>query len=373
MNTTAVQISRDRGDGLSAGTIHSKEAEQPIRWYVLTLPVSRKGYYSGNPGKGLQIELARRTRSGEPLFEYFAPSYVETREEDGKWISTNRPLLYNYLFVRASESEILRLKQFQPQYNFLPRIQDNRGAYFPYLSDEAMENLKWVARSYADKLPVFTSNSGTPMKGDRIRITEGQFKGVEAEVVIQPGGGRKTIMVCVENCMYIPLLSVEPGQYEIIALNSAKRHIYTRMDGERLPNGLHNALQRYHSANGITDEDKSLAREVLLQYENLQMESDIMRSKLYSILLPAYTILAEKEKQARLIETIHNIIPLLKSQQARALLWVTLYGCTNDSRYYDQAHTLINSWKEESTTKRNKQRLIRRVDEYDQWFGHKQQ
>lgn len=25
-------------------------------------------------------------------------------------------------------------------------------------------------------------------------------------------------MVCVENCMYVPLLCVEPGQYEVIAL-----------------------------------------------------------------------------------------------------------------------------------------------------------
>lgn len=90
-----------------------KKTSQIIRWYVLSLPVSRQGYYSGNPNKGLQIEIARRIRSGEPTFEYFAPSYVEVCEKEGILVNTHRPLLYNYVFVHASESEIFRIKQFQ--------------------------------------------------------------------------------------------------------------------------------------------------------------------------------------------------------------------------------------------------------------------
>ena len=46
-----------------------------IRWYVLVLPSCHKG-----PAKGLQEELERRRRNGEPSFEYFAPSYVEVKE-----------------------------------------------------------------------------------------------------------------------------------------------------------------------------------------------------------------------------------------------------------------------------------------------------
>ena len=354
----------------SEGMIRTKKTSQIIRWYVLSLPVSRQGYYSGNPNKGLQIEIARRIRSGEPTFEYFAPSYVEVCEKEGILVNTHRPLLYNYVFVHASESEIFRIKQFQPQYNFLPRIQDSHGAYFPYISDDAMENLKWVARSYADILPVYMHGSEFPMKGDRIRVTKGQFKGVEANVVIRPGGGKKRIMVCVEHCMYVPLLSVESGQYEVLALNRDNRHVYTRMDNERLSNGLHAALQRHHSTKGVTEQDKHLAEEVLCQYENLQLDSDIMRSKLYAMLLPAYTILGRKEKQERLIATIQHIIPLLKAKQARALLAVTLYGCINTLRYHDLGHSLVDEWKEETNPKRNRSILVQRLADYDRWFGH---
>lgn len=152
-----------------------------VRWYVLTLPVSRRGHYQGEPARGLKAELDRRTRTGEPTFEYFAPSYIEVRKRRGELVDTRRPLLYNYVFVHASEAEIYRMKRFQPQYNFLPRIRTAREEYYPYLTDRAMENLRWVAASYSDVLPLYTPEPGQLMKGDRVRITEGQFKGVEGD------------------------------------------------------------------------------------------------------------------------------------------------------------------------------------------------
>lgn len=58
-----------------------------VRWYVLTLPVSRRGHYQGEPARGLKAELDRRTRTGEPTFEYFAPSYIEVRKRRGELVT----------------------------------------------------------------------------------------------------------------------------------------------------------------------------------------------------------------------------------------------------------------------------------------------
>lgn len=348
----------------------ARKNSNAVRWYVLALPTSRKGHYPGNPARALQVELERRARSGEPVFEYFAPSYVEVRKQHGELIRTNHPLLYNYVFIHASEAEIYRMKRFLPQYNFLPRVREKDDAYYPYLSDEEMENLKWVAASYSDVLPVYTPGPERLMKGDRIRITEGQFKGVEASVIIQPGGGRKEVMVCVENCMYVPLLCVEPGQYEVIALNADNRHVYTRLNGDRLPSGLHEALKRYHSPEGVTDADRALASEVLLQYANLQLDSDVMRCKLYSMLLPAYAILGDREAFEQLLGTVRSILPLIRAEQSRSLLLVTLYGCTNCCLDYEQAHAAVDPWRAEQPLKKSKAQLLRRLDDYDCWLGH---
>lgn len=351
--------------------LRARKNSNAVRWYVLALPTSRQGHYQGNPARALRMELERRTRNGEPVFEYFAPSYVEVRKQHGELVRTNHPLLYNYVFIHASEAEIYRMKRFLPQYNFLPRVREKDDAYYPYLSDEAMENLKWVAASYSDVLPVYTPGPERLMKGDRIRITEGQFKGVEASVIIQPGGGRKEVMVCVENCMYVPLLCVEPGQYEVIALNADNRHVYTRLNGDRLPAGLHEALKRYHSPEGVTDADRALASEVLQQYANLQLDSDVMRCKLYSMLLPAYAILGDREAFDQLLGTVRSILPLIRAEQSRSLLLVTLYGCTNCCLDYEQAHAAVDPWRGEQPLKKSKAQLLRRLDDYDCWLGHR--
>ena len=351
--------------------LRARKNSNAVRWYVLALPTSRQGHYQGNPARALRMELERRTRNGEPVFEYFAPSYVEVRKQHGDLVRTNHPLLYNYVFIHASEAEIYRMKRFLPQYNFLPRVREKDDAYYPYLSDEAMENLKWVAASYSDVLPVYTPGPERLMKGDRIRITEGQFKGVEASVIIQPGGGRKEVMVCVENCMYVPLLCVEPGQYEVIALNADNRHVYTRLNGDRLPAGLHKALKRYHSPEGVTDADRALASEVLQQYANLQLDSDVMRCKLYSMLLPAYAILGDREAFDQLLGTVRSILPLIRAEQSRSLLLVTLYGCTNCCLDYEQVHAAVDPWRGELLLKKSKAQLLRRLDDYDCWLGHR--
>ena len=149
--------------------------QEAVRWYVLTLPTAGGGRDKISPSKGLDVELSRRERRGEALFEYFSPSYVEARKVGGKMVNTKRPLLYNYVFIHASENEIFSLKRTLPLYNFLPRVSSGGQSYFPYLSDREMETLRWVAASYSNELPVYVPDSGHLLKGDRVRITSGPF------------------------------------------------------------------------------------------------------------------------------------------------------------------------------------------------------
>lgn len=344
----------------------NQKNRQIIRWYVLVLPGCHRGLATG-----LQAELERRIKSGETLFEYFAPTFVEVKEVNGQLTDTKRPLLYNYVFVHASESEIYRMKQRLPQYNFLPRVKDADDTYhYPYLTDEAMKTMQWIARSYSNSIPVYAVDQSWLIKGDRIRITQGQFKNIEAHIIIQPRTKRKDVMVCIDNWMWVPLLRVNAGQYEIIELNAGNNHLYTHLNNERTQNQLHEAMGRYYGS-GTTEDDRRLATETLLQYANLQMDSDVMRCKLYSLLLPAYTILGDQSKKESLTGIMQVMFPAIKAEQSLALLLVTLYGCTDSSIYYDQAHAIVDTWRSESAPKKSKQQLIQRLDDYDLWLGHK--
>ena len=346
--------------------------QEAVRWYVLTLPTAGGGRDRISPSKGLDAELSRRERRGEALFEYFSPSYVEARKVGGKMVNTRQPLLYNYVFVHASEDEIFSLKRTLPLYNFLPRVSSGGRSYFPYLSDREMDTLRWVAASYSNELPVYVPDSGRLLKGDRVRITSGYFTGMEAEVVIQPGGGHKDVMARILDCMWVPLLEVKPGEYELIELNTKGKHVYTHLDNDRLREGLHDALGRYHASGSVSEEDTRLAREVLRSYGSLRAETDVMRCKIYSSLLPAYKLLGEEDEFVRLLATMRSMLPVVKAAQFRALLLVDtlrLHG-----QQFSTGRWRMRWWIRGGVSPRpRKQRTVLiRPDwnDYDRWLKH---
>ena len=366
-----MNVLRDGCSERGTARVGKRHDLKTVRWYVLTLPttgVARRDKIS--PAKSLDAELSRRKRRGETLFEYFAPSYVEVRKVDGKMVNTKRPLLFNYVFIRSSVEEIFQMKRTLPLYNFLPRVSSGGMTHFPYLSDSEMGNLRWVAESYSNELPVYVPDSNRLLKGDRVRITSGYFTGMEAEVVIQPGGGHKDVMARILDCMWVPLLEVKPGEYELIELNTKGKHVYTHLDNDRLSEGMHKALGRYYLSGKLGKEDELLVREVLKGYASLRVETDVMRCKVYSLLLPAYKLLAQEEEFERLHSTLRNMLPLVKAVNSRALLLVTLYGCTNNNLYYRMAHELVDPWRDDPSPKRSKALLIQRLHDYDIWLKH---
>ena len=366
-----MNVLRDGRSERGTARVGKRHDLKTVRWYVLTLPttgVARRDRIS--PAKSLDAELSRRERRGETLFEYFAPSYVEVRKVDGKMVNTKRPLLFNYVFVRSSVEEIFQMKRTLPLYNFLPRVSSGGMTHFPYLSDDEMGNLRWVAESYSNELPVYVPDSDRLLKGDRVRITSGYFTGMEAEVVIQPGGGHKDVMARILDCMWVPLLEVKPGEYELIELNTKGKHVYTHLDNDRLSEGMHKALGRYYLSGKLGKEDELLVHEVLKGYASLRVETDVMRCKVYSLLLPAYKLLDQEEEFERLYSTLRNMLLLVKAVNSRALLLVTLYGCTNSNLYYRMAHELVDPWRDDPSPKRSKALLIQRLHDYDIWLKH---
>ena len=149
MKKLSHQFDKPKRSVASPEALEALRNNNAVRWYVLSLPDCHRGGV-----RGLQREQDRRIQAGEPSFGFFAPSYQEVKRIDGKFVNTQRPLLFNYVFVRASERDVFQLMQRFPVLSFLPRVRERKREYFPYLSDAAMENLQWVARSYSNTLPV---------------------------------------------------------------------------------------------------------------------------------------------------------------------------------------------------------------------------
>ncbi len=336
-----------------------------VRWYLMIYPDRRKGLVGG-----LEREIARRRHAGEPDIEFFAPVYVEAKETGGRIVSTEKQLFFNYVFVHASENELFRLKKHADQYNLPKREFTDDGAYhYPYVSDDVIRDLRWIARSYSGVVPVYTGDASWLVKGDRVKITKGRFKGVEAQVFDNHGSNSKEIMVVVDKWMNVPLLHVKEGEYKVVALRSKRTSGKNDTISDTLLRPLHDALCRHHEG-GTTAEDRQLAENAVEQLRQSGAETDVMRCKQYSQLLMAYTILGDTDRQSSLLGIIHVLLPVIKAGQSLALLLVTLYGCTDNSIYHDKAHRLTAPWRQEKPLKKSKQRLLDRLADYDRCLGH---
>lgn len=363
---------------MSEKSIQNKVVKSPhvnaaniVRWYVMQLPTGHKGGV-----KGLACEDLRRKKFNLPPLEYFWPTCVEKVKRNGKWISTTRSLYYNYIFVHASENDIYEMKRSSFRiFSFLPRVRTEEMDFYPYVPDDQMETLKWISRSYSNEIPIFFPKTEL-LRGDRIRIIDGQFAGTEAIVVIQKGQGKKTILVQIQNWACVPLINVEEGQYEIIDLNKDKKHIYKRFDNSVLAEKLHKALGRFHKGL-LTKEDLRLANQTLKEYGSEEMREMARRdtklaarSKLYQLLLPAYTILRKIEDCKQAIAEMLDILTQTQAPQVSALIYVTLYGCTDNYRYHQAAHILVDGWADDENPSKAKKQLLQRLSDYDLWLGH---
>ena len=348
--------------------LRKKKNREEVRWYVLVLPASS---VASAPLRKLQAERERREKNGESLFDFFAPICVTVRKQNGQTISRQRPLLYNYVFIHASENEIFRLERVLPYFNFLPRVFTEDDYYFPYITDAEMENLRWIATSYSNELPFYESDIQHLVKGDRIRITTGTLSGLEAEVVKRAGTHQKDVVVRILDNLLVSLYTVKPGEYELISLSAQGKHQYAHLSNDRYFTGLHAALERFYTTDGVTEADRQLADEVVCSCAHLDLDSDVLRSKCYSLLLMSYKILGKENEFTQLMGTVLSILPLIKAEQSAALLLVTIYGCTDNRRYYDRSHEVVDAWRSEEKPKKNKRMLLQWLDDYHHWFEHK--
>ena len=70
-----------------------------------------------------------------------------------------------------------------------------------------------------------------------------------------------------------------------------------------------------------------------------------------------------------LFNEVRSILPLVKAEQSRALLLVTLYGCTDNRFHYARTHEDPRR-DDTAALRKTKKRLLQRLDDYDRWLGH---
>ena len=174
-----------------------------VAWYVLRVTYQR--------------EITASKALEELQVEHYVPT-VRTRIRNEKGVAIGwktEPLVHNYIFVRDSYENILRIKQGKLDYLRFMMGKDDAGMMSvpQYVPDKQMADFMKVVRTMGSK-PVDPDID--LRKGDKVRILTGSFEGVEGIYVRMPNRHEKRVVVKIEGVAAVATMALNASDIEKI-------------------------------------------------------------------------------------------------------------------------------------------------------------
>lgn len=128
-----------------------------------------------------QEKYAEQVLSGDDGLEFFIAKQNIVKKVHGKSVTDWIPVIPNIVFVHASFSRIL---EFKKKYNFLKFAtwKKSTGMEFMIVGEVEMSNFIRVASYTQSEVKFLTLNNVQLGKGTRVRVIDGELKGVTGEL-----------------------------------------------------------------------------------------------------------------------------------------------------------------------------------------------
>lgn len=184
-----------------------------VAWYVLRVTYQR--------------EITASKLLGEMGIEHYVPTIrKKIRNEQGISIGwKTEPLVHNYIFVRDSYENILKIKQGKLDYlRFLMGKDDNGLVNVPqYVPDKQMDDFMKVVRTMGSK-PVDPNID--LRKGDHVRVLTGPFEGVEGIYVKMPNRHEKRVVIKILGVAAVATMALNASDIEKLEIKEEKHKNY---------------------------------------------------------------------------------------------------------------------------------------------------
>lgn len=128
-------------------------------------------------------ELKFQTQLNEAGFETFVPMRRKKVEKNGRRQTVIVPAVSNLCFVRATY-ESIRKYMYDLGEACPARFMWDKATRHPIVvPDKAMEDFMTISRTMSDEILYLKEVSAKLREGQKVRITDGPFRGVEGTVV----------------------------------------------------------------------------------------------------------------------------------------------------------------------------------------------
>lgn len=113
------------------------------------------------------------------IYDFFVPLDVNRQVVDGKTVERKKLIAGNYIFIKATREDILRLRQeppFDATLRFLHPSSMPTGCI--YVSEDEIQTMRLTVEKMDGEVDYFVPTSKELVVGDYIRILEGTFAGI---------------------------------------------------------------------------------------------------------------------------------------------------------------------------------------------------
>ena len=228
------------------------------------------------------LESKRAECESTGIYDYYVPLDVTRLVADGKLVERKRLIAGNYIFIKGTREDILRLRQeppFDASLRFLHPSSSPTGCiYFP---DAEIQMLRLTVEKMDGAVEYFVPSSKELVVGDCVRVLEGKFAGITGVLESVKGheGGRvivhlgdilavRTPRISADNIQLLDLAKAPDSQGKSYTSRAYKKVRVLIADSERL-------LEEKEDTGTLSEQSLAEANHLLLRFSQLNLTGKI--------------------------------------------------------------------------------------------------
>lgn len=272
---------------MNTNTDTINENNQPTDWLVM---------YSNTGDANIldDLETAKKESLKTGILDYFVPLDVTRIIVDDKAIERKRLIAGNYIFIKATKEDILRLRQgppFDASLRFLHPASSPTGCI--YIPDSEVQMMRLAIQMMDGEVEYFVPTSKDLMVGDIVSVFDGRFAGIKGilESVKGHDGGRvivplgdvlavRTPKIPADNIQLLAFAKVSDSQSSSYTSRAYKRIRMLAATSDRLLEEVERGA--------LSQESEKEARRLLMRFGQLELTGKIRimhAQAIYNILL----------------------------------------------------------------------------------------
>lgn len=247
------------------------------------------------------------------IYDFFVPLDVNRQVVDGKTVERKKLIAGNYIFIKATREDILRLRQeppFDATLRFLHPSSMPTGCI--YVSEDEIQTMRLTVEKMDGEVDYFVPTSKELVVGDYIRILEGTFAGITGVLESVKGheGGRvivhlgdvlavRTPRISADNIQLLDLAKSTENQGKSYTSRAYKKIRVLIDDSERL-------LAEKEKFGTLSESSVDEANRLILRFSQLRLGGKIRIMHAQAI---CNILLALGETESERFLHFKNILP----------------------------------------------------------------